>query len=82
MTGGAGTDTFVFRDGDGHDTFTDFVIGQDRVDLAVNLNEAAVQALITAAAGTDTLDLGYGNILTFTGLNVGTLNAHNDFVVH
>jgi hypothetical protein len=75
-------DTFIFRNGDGHDTFTYFVVGQDRVDLAVGIDEAALQTLITAATG-NTLDLGYGNILTFSNIMSVNNTLHlSDFLVH
>ncbi|MDA0786485.1 MAG: S8 family serine peptidase [Proteobacteria bacterium] len=34
LTGGAGNDRFVFADGDGRDTVTDFELGNDRIDLS------------------------------------------------
>ena len=82
LTGGAGNDTFVFRFGDGHDTIKDFTSG-DKIDLTIGINTAQVQALIDAAAlGANTLDLGSGNIITFTGVDIHTLHAATDFIVH
>ena len=33
LTGGAGADTFVFAQGDGHDLITDFELARDVIDL-------------------------------------------------
>ncbi|MGZ5834691.1 MAG: tandem-95 repeat protein [Xanthobacteraceae bacterium] len=84
LTGGGSNDTFIFVNGDGHDTIADFAIGQDKVDLTDGHTTAQVQALIDATtAGSNTLDLGNGNILTFTGIDVhNQLHAATDFLVH
>ena len=53
LTGGGGNDTFVFVNGDGHDTINDFVAGQDTIDLTNGQTAQQVQDLINAtAAGT------------------------------
>ena len=82
LTGGLGNDTFVFATGDGHDTITDFTVGQDKIDLTAGQNAAAVQALIDATTpGTHDLTLN-GVIITFTAVDVHSLHAATDFVVH
>jgi Ca2+-binding RTX toxin-like protein len=81
LTGGTGSDLFVFKLGDGHDVISDFIQGQDKVDLTIGLSEAALQTLINSMSGTDLVFVS-GEILTFTGVSVNTLNAHNDFVLH
>jgi len=82
LTGGGGNDTFVFSLGDGHDTVTDFTVGQDKFDLTVGLDEAGLQALLTASPNSDTLTFADGSAITFSGLTLSMLNAQNDFVLH
>ena len=45
LTGGAGADQFVFRTSDGRDTITDFISGEDHIDLR------AFQAIDTSNIG-------------------------------
>jgi VCBS repeat-containing protein len=88
LTGGAGADTFRFQSASGQDTVTDFAQGQDHIELAgyfTDQNDPAFQTLLTnmseAADGVQSIDLGGGNTITLTGVNVNTLNQ-SDFIVH
>jgi Ca2+-binding RTX toxin-like protein len=68
LTGGAGNDTFVFRAGFGNDHITDFVAGQDAIELHDGLFANADAALAAA---------------TQTGLDVTiTIDAADSIVLH
>jgi Ca2+-binding RTX toxin-like protein len=81
LAGGTGNDVFVFNLGDGHDRVSDFVQGQDKIDLTIGLTEATLQILINGSSGND-LVFATGEVLTLAGVSVNTLNAHTDFVLH
>ena len=59
LTGGAGADSFVFRQGDGPDWLNDFHPGQDRIVL-VGIDPTAVSTRAVTYYGTPGLDLLYG----------------------
>jgi len=56
LSGAAGNDTFVFRTDLGHDTVTDFSVGQDVLEFRDGLFADAAAALAAATtSGNDTL---------------------------
>ena len=59
LTGGTGADTFVFEDGGGHDTITDFDADNDTIDLSL-VSEAITFSDLTFTALTD----GTGTVIT------------------
>ena len=63
LTGGTGADTFVFEDGGGHDTITDFDADNDTIDLSL-VSEAITFADLTFTALTD----GTGTVITHSAL--------------
>ena len=82
LRGDEGDGLFVFADGDGQDTITDFTAGagtDDSIGLtgepAVN-SLADVLALATQVGGDTVIDLGAGDSITPLGVNVGDL--HDD----
>jgi Ca2+-binding RTX toxin-like protein len=85
LFGGTGNDLFVFRDGGGHDQVLDFTPGagtDDRIDLSAigtyhNLGD--VLAHTTMAGANAVIDLGGGNSLTLSGVNMALLHA-SDFL--
>jgi Ca2+-binding RTX toxin-like protein len=86
LSGGKdGDDLFVFGDGEGNDTISDFVAGagsEDRIDLAaVTLlnNFADVQANVSQVGLNAVIDLGGGNALTLIGVDMLTLHQ-DDFL--
>jgi Ca2+-binding RTX toxin-like protein len=88
LTGGFGNDTFVFGPHDGHDRITDFVNGQDRIDLsALGLNAAdyatvVAPALSGAGANVTLLDmtqLGGTGTVRIEGLAIADADV-SDFI--
>ena len=87
LTGGAGSDRFVFAANDGHDTVTDFLIGLDQIELNGFFASASDPAFTTfladlqsAANGVHDISLA-GTTITLSNVNVN--QPHNtDFVVH
>ena len=81
LTGGTGADTFVYADGGGADTITDFNRSQgDTIDLtgvSGIFTFADVQSKATSSGGSTVLDFGGGNTLTLTGV---TSLQQSDFV--
>lgn len=85
LTGLAGQDNFVFASTTGQHTITDFVQGQDKIDLHLlpSFDAAAVTALLTNA---DHPDAGH-TLLHMDGI-VGTILVNNpaltanDFIIH
>ena len=61
MTGGGGSDSFVFEPGDGDDTITDFSTADDKIDLTAF--GAVTFTDLTIAATTD----GTGTVITLPG---------------
>ncbi|HZO47511.1 MAG TPA: hypothetical protein VFB68_16560 [Xanthobacteraceae bacterium] len=84
LTGGLNADTFVYANGYGADTITDFNRGQgDKINLAgVSgiFSLADVQAIASLSAGTNTfINFGGGNTLLLSGVTPDTLVA-SDFI--
>ena len=85
LSGGEGDDLFVFRDGDGADTITDFAAGNGSDDVIDLRQVSALETFddVQAAAsqlGNDTrIDLGGGDSITLLGVNVGDLHE-DDFL--
>ena len=66
LTGGEGNDTFVFRDGSGDDTITDFDIGNDLIDLtlvsnAIQFSDLTITDIADNSGVTITFTAGSGN---------------------
>ncbi|MEZ5716444.1 MAG: calcium-binding protein [Paracoccaceae bacterium] len=90
LTGNYNADTFVFADGDGQDTITDFeaLNGAERIDLSgvtaitgladLELSSATSGAAIQVGADV-VIDTGDGNSITLLGVSLGDLDA-SDFV--
>lgn len=83
LTGLGGADTFVFRSG--YLTITDFNQGEgDLIDIqslngGTPITDAELNALIAASTG-DQLDLGNGNVIEVTGLDVHTQLSAAGFI--
>ncbi len=86
LAGGKGDDLFVFADGDGADTFNDFVAGAGTDDVIDLTGESAVSTFADVQSyaipmGADTvIDFGGGDSITLLGVNVGDLHA-DDFML-
>ncbi len=75
LTGGADRDMFIFKDGDGNDAITDFVLGEDLIRFEhTALNFDALD--ISYAAGNALIDYGTGTIV-LEGISGGLTS--NDF---
>ena len=66
LTGGEGNDTFVFRDGSGSDTITDFDFGNDLIDLtlvsnAIQFSDLTISDITDNSGVTITFTAGDGN---------------------
>ena len=84
LTGGVGIDTFVYANGYGADTITDFNRGQgDKIDLTGAsgiFSLADVQAIASVSAGTNTfINFGGGNTLLLSNVTPNTL-VETDFI--
>jgi serralysin len=74
LRGSLGVDSFVLRRGDGWDRIEDFAPGEDRLVLTgFGLSAPDVLALLAAAPGGVSLDLGGGDGLLLAGLAPGQL---------
>lgn len=85
LTGNGSADIFVFSHGNGHDTITDFVHGQDKIAL-YGIYEDYDDMIASGAFSNENLapnqiDLGGGNVITLNGVTVSDLAA-NDFIFH
>ncbi len=72
LTGGTGADTFVFDIKGAHDTVTDFVQGQDKIDLTAYHYANAAAALAAFSTG---IYVDHTTFVTFTGLNTVNITA-------
>ena len=64
----------------GADTITDFTDGEDRIDLRGHTGVTSFSDLtITQSSGDMVIDLGNGDQITLTGVQVGVLDA-SDFL--
>jgi Ca2+-binding RTX toxin-like protein len=83
LTGGAGADCFVLLPGMEGETITDFVRGQDRIDVAgfgaLVADWAALRARVSYVSGEARIDFGNGDLLTIKGMPVDGL-TEADFV--
>ena len=82
LSGGAGDDTFVFSDGSGKDTVTDFTKG-DTLDLRRMAAVVTAADVIAAASqvGADTvINFGTGDTLTLESVDAASLSA-DDFLL-
>lgn len=83
LTGLGGADTFVFRSG--FLTITDFNQGEgDLIDIrtlngGAHIEDAQLDALIAASMG-DQLDLGNGNVIEVTGIDLQTQLSAANFI--
>lgn len=83
LTGGDGEDLFVFKDGWDADEITDFVAGEDRIDVS-NFGSAFNTLVEIQAAAIDdgsdtTIDFGSGDTLLIRNMLVANLQA-DDFI--
>ena len=83
LTGGGGADRFILLAGMQSETLTDFVPGQDRIDVAgfgaIVADWPSLRARISYAVGNATIDFGGGDVLTVQGIAAGSL-TDSDFV--
>ena len=78
LTGGAGADRFVYVDGDGADTITDFNRGQgDKIDLSGVAGVYGIDDLNVTGGANTVITFGPGQTLTLNG--VSSLDA-GDFI--
>ena len=80
MVGGPGADLFVFIDGFGTDTITNFASGEDLIDLSGVTNPdwatfADVQAHASQVGADTLIDLGGSNTITLLGVAAASLTA-------
>ena len=79
LTGGMGADTFVFRNGYGQDTVTDFSAAQgDKIDLAglsIVSSYADVISRASQVGASTVFNFGVGQALTLNNVTLGALTA-------
>ncbi len=69
LVGGTGNDTFVAAAGMGVDTITDFVHGQDRIDVSTfNTDSTTLFSGVSVVGGDTLIDFGNGDTLRLTGV--------------
>jgi len=81
LSGGAGEDTFVFENGSGNDTITDFSLTDDTLDLSASATDFANAAAVQDAATETTqdsqsgvlIDLGGGDSVFVVGISITDL---------
>ena len=75
LTGGLNDDIFVFADGDGVDTVTDFEDGIDLLDVSAMLVADSSGFVITGNSTTNvTVDFGAGDTVTLIGVSPITVD--------
>ncbi|WP_270725289.1 M10 family metallopeptidase C-terminal domain-containing protein [Shimia sp. Alg240-R146] len=86
LTGGLNADVFVFADGHGDDTITDFnaTNGSEDIDFSsvsaiTSISDLLNNHILSTAGGNVVIDTGGGNTLTLLGVNVADLGA-SDFI--
>ncbi|KPA19787.1 Serralysin C precursor [Shimia sp. SK013] len=86
LTGGGNADVFVFADGHGDDTITDFnaTNGNEDIDFSsvsaiTDIADLLANHIVSTAGGNVVIDTGGGNSLTLLGVDVADLGA-NDFI--
>ncbi len=81
LTGGGSSDTFVLTLGEGIDTITDFIIGEDSIALSTGLNIQDITAIQGSSSGyNDTTIIHKDETLAIlTGIEASSLSA-NDFI--
>ncbi len=81
LTGGGSSDTFVLTLGEGIDTITDFIIGEDSIALSTGLNIQDITAIQGSGNGyNDTTIIHKDETLAIlTGIEASNLSA-NDFI--
>ena len=80
LTGGGGRDTFVIAPGTGHDVITDFVHGQDRLDISAFLAAGHTETFSQVQQGL-LLTADTGDSVLFLGLHMGDLSISSGWVV-
>ena len=82
MTGGTGTDTFVFAADHGHDTISEFTDGEDLIDLSAFTDISGLSELTVTQDGADTvISVPGGGTITLQDFTSTDLDA-SDFVFH
>ncbi len=84
MTGGTESDTFIFREGHGNDTITDFTANEDMINLVLIDGITTYDQLNISQDGKDTvIDLTSfgGGKITLSDFNMGDLDA-DDFTFY
>lgn len=79
LTGGTGQDVFVFAPRGGADLVTDYVDGQDRIDLGAHdftgFADMLTEATLSAVAGGVRIDFATGDVVLLQGATVAGLTA-------
>ena len=78
LVGGGGADTFVFRSGYGTDTISDFISGEDRIDLSGTSVTDFGSLSMTQNKGTVVITIGT-DVLQLANIKIADLDA-SDFV--
>ncbi|WP_422376203.1 DUF4214 domain-containing protein [Roseibium sp.] len=77
LSGGAGSDTFVFTDGHGNDTITDFTDGEDLI--RIEGGSFSFADLLLEASGSDALVRFGSSVVTLEGVQLSAL-GQDDFL--
>ncbi|SFL05367.1 M10 family metallopeptidase C-terminal domain-containing protein [Shimia haliotis] len=86
LTGGGNADVFVFADGHGDDTITDFLAtnGAEDINLSgvsaiTDITDLLTNHILSSAGGNVVIDTGGGNTITLLGVNLADLDG-SDFI--